>query len=105
MNRGRASKCYLCRIKVLQNHFLKASLFCKSVLYSTTFGILKLDDMIDLEHAKLFFRFNSSMLPDYFKNYFVKQETIYHYHTRQKSKKDLFLHFCLYRMGNEDNST
>ena len=75
MNWGRASKCHVYRIKVLQNCFLNASLFRKSncpinVLYST-FGVLKLDDMIDMEHAKFLFRFNNNMLLDYFKNYFV----------------------------------
>ena len=56
MNWGRITKCHLYRIKVLQNRFLRASLFRKSdcpinVLYST-FGVLHLDDMIDMEHAK-----------------------------------------------------
>ena len=82
MNWGRASKCHLYRIKVLQNRFLRASLFCKSdcpinVLYST-FGVLKLNDMIDMKHAKFLFRFNNNMLPDYFRIYFVKLETIHH---------------------------
>ena len=44
--------------------------------------------MIDMEHAKFLFRFNNKMLPYYFKNYLVKLETICHYHTRQKTKKD-----------------
>ena len=34
------------------------------------------------------------MLPDYFKNYFVILETIHHYHTRQKTKKDFFHTFA-----------
>ena len=54
MNWGRASKRYLYRIKVLQV-FLRTNLFRKSdcpinVLYST-FGVLKLNNMIDMEHA------------------------------------------------------
>ena len=109
MNWGRASKCHLHRIKVLQNRFLRASLFRKSdcpinVLYST-FGVLKLDDMINMEHTKFLFRFNNNMLSDYFKNYFVKLETIHHYHTRQKNKQRFFSHFCSYRMGEKDDST
>ena len=103
MNWGRASKYHLYRIKVLQSRFLRASLFRKSdrpinVLYST-FGVLKLDDMIDLEHAKFLFRFNDNTLPDYLKNYFVKLETVYHYHTRQKTKKDFFHTFARTKWG------
>ena len=113
---GRASKYHLYRIKVLQSRFLRASLFRKSgcpinVLYST-FCVLKLDDVIDAEHVKFLFRFNNNnVLPDYFKNYFVKLETIHiiihvihiiitlkqnhsHYHTRQIPKKDFFHAFA-----------
>ena len=39
------------------------------------------------------------MLPDYFKNYFVKLETIHHYHTRQKTKKDFFHTFARTEWG------
>ena len=58
MNWGRTSKCHLYRIKVLQNRFLRASLFRKrdcpiNVLHST-FGALKLDDMIEMKHAKFY---------------------------------------------------
>ena len=102
MNWGRASKCHLHKIKVLQNRFLRASLFRESnysinVLYST-FGVLKLDSMIDMKHAKFLFRFNNK-LPDYFKNYLVKLETIHHYHTRQKNKKDFFRTFVRTERG------
>ena len=98
INCGRTSKCHLYRIKVFPNRFLRASLFRKSgcpinALYST-FGVLKLDDMIDIEHSKFLFRFNNNMFPDCFKNYFVKLETIHHYHTRQKTKKDFFHTFA-----------
>ena len=55
--------------------------------------------MIDMEHAKFLFRFNNNMLPDYFKNYFVKQETVYHYHTRQKNKKKIFHNFACSEWG------
>ena len=44
-----------------------------------------------MEYVKFLFRFNNNMLPDYFKNYFVKLETIHRYHTCQKTKKDLFI--------------
>ena len=39
------------------------------------------------------------MLPDYFKNYFVKLETIHHYHTRQKIQKDFFHTFARTECG------
>ena len=50
---GRATKCHLYRIKIFQNRFLKASLFCYSncptnVLYSP-FGVLKLAGMIEID--------------------------------------------------------
>ena len=100
MNCGRASKCHLYRIKVFQNSFLRASLFRKSdcpinVLYST-FGVLKLDDMIDMEHVKFLFRFNNNMFLDYFKNYFVTLETIH----IKKSKK-IFFTLLLAQNGGE----
>ena len=46
--------------------------------------------MIDRKDAKFLFRFNNNMLPDYLKNYFVKLETVYYYHTRQKTKNIFF---------------
>ena len=93
-NWERTSKCHLYRIKVLQNCFFRASLFCKSVrpvnVFYSTFGVLQLNDVIDMKHATFLIRFINNMLPGCFKNYFVKLETIHHYHTRQKSKKDFF---------------
>ena len=44
--------------------------------------------MIDMTYVNFLFRFNNFMLPDYFKNYFVKLEAIRYYHKRQKNKKD-----------------
>ena len=41
------------------------------------------------------------MLPNYFKNYFVKLEIIHHYHTRQKNKKDFFFTLLLVQNGVE----
>ena len=55
--------------------------------------------MIDMEQAKFLFRFNNNMLPDYFKNYFVKLETIHHYHARQKTK--IFFTLLLVQNGGE----
>ena len=83
---------HLYRIKVLQNGFLRASLFRKrdcsiNVLYFT-FGVLKFNDLIDMKHAKFLFRFNNSMLPDYFKNDFVKLDILV------KKKKKIFHTFA-----------
>ena len=50
--------------------------------------------MIDMECAKFSFRFNNIMLSNYFKNYLVKLETIHHYQTGQKNKKDFFYIFA-----------
>ena len=55
--------------------------------------------MIDMEHAKFLFRFINSMLPNYFKIYFVKLEIIYHYQTRQNTKKDFFILLLLQNGG------
>ena len=52
-----------------------------------------------MEHAKSLFGFNTNMLPDYFKNYFDKLETIHHYHIRQKTKKDFFHTFARTKWG------
>ena len=94
INWGRASKHLLYKIKTLQNRFLRASLFRPSrfsvnALYFE-FGVLKLDDMIDMEYAKFLFRFSNNMLPNYFNNYFTSLDSIHHHYTRQKSKKDFF---------------
>ena len=63
MNWVRAFNYHLYRIKTFQNRFSRVSLFCYSncptnVLYSL-FGVLKLDGMIDMEHAKFLYRFNN----------------------------------------------
>ena len=63
---------------------------------------MKLNDMIDMEHTKFLVRFNNNVLSYYFKNYFVKLETIHHYHTRQKTKTKFFSRFCSSRMGGGD---
>ena len=70
---GRASKHLLYKIKTLQNRFLRASLFRLSrfsvnALYFE-FGVLKFDDMIDMELAKFIFRYSNDMLPNYFNSY------------------------------------
>jgi len=89
INWGRAPKCYLQKLKTIQNRFLRARLFhkrdCPLKVFYSTFGVLKLDDMIEMEYTKFIFRFNKNMLPEHFNNYFIKLETIHH--TCQKAKK------------------
>ena len=94
INWGRASKHLLYKIKTLQNRFLRASLFRPSrfsvnALYFEC-GVLKLDDMIDMEFAKFSFRFSNNMLPNYFNSYFTSLDSTHHHYARQKSKKDFF---------------
>ena len=55
---------------------LIAILFCTSrsptnVLYSKP-KVLKLDNMISVEIAKLMFKFNNQIFPDFFKIFFTK---------------------------------
>ena len=78
LNWGRASKSQLHNIKILQNRFLRASLFHDSrtsinVLYNE-FRVLKLEDMIDMEFVKFVSKFSNNMLPKYFNNYFRSLE-------------------------------
>jgi len=69
---GRASKYHLHKVKIMQNRFLRVSLLRKrncplDSLYFT-FGILKLDAMIEMEYAKFMYRLINNMLPEYFNN-------------------------------------
>ena len=94
INWGRASKHLLHKIKTLQIRFLRASLFRPS-RYSVNafyfeFGVLKLDDMIDMEYAKFLSRYSNNMLPNYLNGYFTSLDSIHHHYTRRKSKKDFF---------------
>ena len=98
LNWGRASKSQLHIIKILQNRFLRASLFHDSrtsinVLYNE-FRVLKLEDMIDMEFVKFVFKFSNNMLPRYFNNHFRSLETIYDHNTCQKAKKRFFPYIC-----------
>ena len=94
INWGRASLCHVQKIKILQNRFLRASLFQKRrcplpVMYSK-FGVLKFHDMLEMEYAKFSHKFSKNMLPEYFKNYFIDLDTIHKINTRQKTKKNYF---------------
>ena len=103
LNWGRASKSQLHNIKILQNRFLRASLFHDSrtsinVLYNE-FRVLKLEDMIDMEFVKFVFKFSNNTLPRYFNNYFRSLETIHDHNTCQKAKKDFFHTYARTKWG------
>ena len=40
--------------------------------------------MIAMEYAKFIFKFNNHMLPDSFKHYFTKLDSVLKYNTKQK---------------------
>ena len=88
LNWGRTTKSQLHSIKILQNRFLRSSLFHDSrtpvsILYHE-FRVLKLEDMIDMEFVKFVFKFFNNMLLRYFNNYFRSLKTIRDHNTRQK---------------------
>ena len=94
INWGRASLCHVQKIKILQNRFLRASLFQKrrcplNVMYSK-FGVLKFHDMLEMEYAKFSHKFSNNILPEYFKNYFIDLDTLHKINTKQKTKRTIF---------------
>ena len=62
-----------------------------NVIYSE-FGVLKSEDMLAMEYAKILHRFVHNMLLDYFKNYLDDLGTVHQHNTRQKEKKKNFFH-------------
>ena len=54
------------------------------------FGVLKLEDMMNMEIAKFMFKFYNKMLPNSFESYFTKLDSIHSYNTRQKSTNEFF---------------
>ena len=96
INWGRTNVTNRRNLKVLQNKFVRASLFSPrntstNLLYNQ-FQSLKLRDMIDMEFAKFVFKFKHNLLPSSFKNYFVKLDCIYKYNTRQQSVVGYYHH-------------
>ena len=78
-NWGRACKSHLQKLSILQNKITRACLFCSrrdstALLYSK-FGVLKLEDMINMEIAKFMFKFYNKMLPNSFDSYFTKLDS------------------------------
>ena len=94
VNWGRACKIHLQKLSVLQNKIIRACLFCSrrdstALLYSK-FGVLKLEDMINMEIAKFMLKFYNKILPNSFDSYFIKLDSIHSYNTRQISTKEVF---------------
>ena len=59
LNWGRACKSHLQKLSILQNKIIRACLFCSrrdstGLLYPK-FGVLKLEDMINMEITKFFY--------------------------------------------------
>ena len=94
INWGRAAKSHYHKLSILQNEILRTCLFrsCRyetNLLYSR-FRVLKLEDMIKMEFAKFMFKYSNNMLPNFFKNHFIKLENIHNYNTRQKTRNEYF---------------
>ena len=94
INWGRASLCHVQKIKILQNCFLRASLFQKrrcplNVIYSK-FGVLKFHDMLEMKYTKFSHKFSNNILPEYFKNYFIDLDTIHKLTPDKKLKRTIF---------------
>ena len=103
LNWGRAASSHLQKLIILQNKFIRASLFCAkekpiNFLYSK-FNTLMLTDMINIEFAKFMFKYNNRLLPPSFNNYFTKLDVIHHYNTRQKGTSEFFQPFIASETG------
>ena len=96
INWGKTTHSCLHQLEVLQNRFLRASLFLPrktntNLLYFR-FQVLKLKDMIKMEYAKFMFKFKNKMLPSSFDNYFTNLDKVHKYNTRQKSNSGFYHH-------------
>ena len=79
---------------MLQNEIFGAMFFCSkqyqtNLLYSKL-KILKLDDMIAMECAKLIFKFNIHMLPDSFYYYFTKLNSVHKCNAKRNRAMNFF---------------
>ena len=81
LNWGRSSKSKLHQLKIPENKVLRAIYFCPkqfpSNLLHSNLSILKLDDMINLEFAKVMFKFDNKILPDSVNSYFTKLDKVH----------------------------
>ena len=109
LNRSRAASSHLQKLIILQNKFIRASLFRAkekpiNFLYSK-FNTLMLTDMIKIELAKFMFKYNNRLLPPSFNNYFTKLDVIHHYNTRQKVTSEFFQPFIASETGKKSYNT
>lgn len=98
LNWGRATPTLLSPIQVMQNKYIKASLFlpqqtATNSLYEK-FNVLKLSDIIKLECACFMYKFINKMLPKEFENYYTNLKDIHQHNTRQKKTQELYLPQC-----------
>ena len=95
INWDRACKTNLQKISVVQNKIIGVCLFCLKHhpivgLYSK-FEVLRLEDMINMELAKVMFKCSNKMLPKSLDSYFMKLDIIHNYNMRQKVKMSSFM--------------
>ena len=103
LNWGGAASSHTQKLIILQNKFIRASLFCAkekpiNFLYSK-FNALMLTDMIKLEFTKFMFKYNNRLLPPSFNIYFTKLDVIHRYNTRQKVTSEIFQPFITSETG------
>ena len=87
---GSASNTVLQQIQTKQNRALKI-LFDKDYFTPTNelhkdLGVLLVSDIYKLYLVKFIYKHQHNMLPEVFDNYFVTNDTIHRYHTRQNNK-------------------
>ena len=106
LNWGRAAKSNLQKLVILQNKILRASLFRpkhhQTTLLYSEFGVLKLENMINMEFAKFMYKFNNKMLPESFNNYFTKLDDVHKYKTRQKHRNEFFQFYIASKTGQKN---
>ena len=106
INWGKATKSCLHQLEVLQNRFIRASLFLPKTtttnLLYFKFQVLKLKDKVKMEIAKFMFRVKNKMLPISFDNYFTNLNEIHKYNTGQKAKSGYYHHSFKSEFGRND---
>ena len=98
LNWGRAAPTLLSSIQVMQNRYIRASLFLPrqtstNVLYNK-FNVIKLTDLIKLECAYFMYKFVNKMLPTEFQNYYTNLKDIHQHNTRQKKTQEFYFPNC-----------
>ena len=93
---GRATKSCLRQLQILQNIFIRASLFYQKPLLliccGLNFRVLKLNEMFKIENAKFLLEFKNKLLPISFVIYFTNLNEIHQHDNRQKAKRGYYYH-------------